>query len=135
MRHHILTSHRITRVKCPYCLKYFDSVTALMCHCESRGSKCMINKTEDFNIFLDKLTGGFLSVEEKVRPDHLENETKMVMNPERGRLEPYTPPTATYLKFSSTKPVDWAEPKRIAAQIGGGSASGTFNYNNQRSRW
>ncbi|KAJ4305810.1 hypothetical protein N0V90_001342 [Kalmusia sp. IMI 367209] len=135
MRQHILVSHRVTRVKCPYCLKYFDSVTALMCHCESRGSKCMINKTEDFNIFLDKLTGGFLSVEEKIRPDHLENETKMIANPDTGRMEPYTPPTATYLKFSATKPVDWREPEKVAAQIGGGSAAGTFNYKNQLSRW
>ncbi|KAL1592824.1 hypothetical protein SLS60_011240 [Paraconiothyrium brasiliense] len=135
MRDHILVAHRVSRAKCPYCLKYFDSVTALMCHCQSRGSKCQINKADDFGKFLDTLTGGFLTVKEKVRPDYIQNETVEVWNSEAQEMEKYTPPTMKYLEFTSSKPMDWKEPTRVAAQIGGGSTSDTFNYKNQQSRW
>lgn len=135
MRDHILLSHRVSRAKCPYCLKYFDSVTALMCHCQSRGSRCLINKTDDFGVFLNKLTGGFLSVEEKVRPDHIQNETVEVRDAETGEMVKYTPPVAKYLEYTASKPADWQEPTKVAAQIGGGSASGTFKYKNQEARW
>jgi hypothetical protein len=135
MRDHILVAHRISRAKCPYCLKYFDSVTALMSHCQSRGSRCQVNKADDFGEFLNRLTGGFLSVEEKVRPDYIQNETVEVRNPETQEMEKYTPPTVTYLEYTSSKPMDWKEPTKVAGQIGGGSTSGTFNYRNQQSRW
>ncbi|KAF2643819.1 hypothetical protein P280DRAFT_466555 [Massarina eburnea CBS 473.64] len=132
MNNHILTTHRIKRMKCPSCLKYFNTVTALMCHCESRGSRCTINKAYDFNIFLDKITGGFLSVDEKTRPDHLHNPTVWIRNMENKEIEQYTPPTASYLQYTSSKPVDWKEPKKVAAQIGRGDA---FEYNGQLSKW
>ena len=115
---HILEDHRITRVNCPSCLKYFKSVTALVCHCESRGSKCQISKADDFSLFLDKLTGGFLTVEEKTRPDFLNNPTVTVKNAETGKLENYTPPTASYLQYSVTKPSDWKERAKTVT-IGG----------------
>jgi hypothetical protein len=94
------------------CLKYFKSATALMSHCESRGARCEINKTDDFNIFLDRLSGGFLGVEEKTRPDHLNNPTALVQNEETGRLECYKPPVASYLQYQVTTPPDWKEPVR-----------------------
>lgn len=119
-----MDEHRISKMKCPYCLKHYKSATALVAHCESRGSRCQINKADDFGTFLDRLTGGFLGVEEKVRPDHLYNPTVVVANPETGRLEKYRPPTATYLQYSVTKPVDWKEREdkqpKVAYQIGGG---------------
>ncbi|KAF2452086.1 hypothetical protein P171DRAFT_479096 [Karstenula rhodostoma CBS 690.94] len=135
LRDHILVDHRVSRAKCPYCLKYFDSITALMGHCQSRGSKCQINKADDFGKFLNRLTGGFLSVEEKVRPDYIQNETVNVWNPETREMEKYTPPTVKYLEYTTSKPMDWKEPTKVAAQIGGGSTSGTFNYRNQQARW
>ena len=123
---HINSDHRLTRMKCPSCLKYFNSVTALMAHCESRGAKCQINKADNFNIFLDRLSGGFLGVDEKIRPDHLNNPTVMTTNAETGRLEPYRPPVASYLQYMVTKPPDWKEPSRAGVQIG---------FATQQSQW
>lgn len=116
---HILNDHRITHMKCPMCLKYFKSATALMSHCESRGAKCQINKADDFNMFLDRISGGFLGVCEKIRPDHVNNPVSLIQDPETGRMEKYKPPTATYLQYEVTTPPDWKEPVKHAAQIGG----------------
>ncbi|KAF3046966.1 hypothetical protein E8E12_009613 [Didymella heteroderae] len=115
---HINSDHRLARMKCPSCLKYFKSATALMAHCESRGSKCQINKADDFNIFLDRISGGFLGVDERTRPDHLNNPTVMLMNADTGRLEKYKPPVATYLQYMVTKPPDWKEPTKAGVQPG-----------------
>lgn len=104
-------------MKCPTCLKYYKSATALMAHCESRGAKCSISKAEDFNIFLDRISGGFLGVEEQTRPDHLNNPTIMRTHPETGRMEKYSPPVATYLQYVVTMPPDWKEPLKTL-QIG-----------------
>jgi hypothetical protein len=106
-------------MKCPTCLKYFKSATALMAHCESRGAKCQINKATDFNIFLDRISGGFLGVEEKIRPDHLNNPTVLLHDSATGHMERYKPPVATYLQYVVTKPPDWKEPARGGVQIGG----------------
>jgi hypothetical protein len=118
LNHHITNDHRIERMKCPTCLKYFKSATALMAHCESHGAKCEINKAEDFNIFLDRMSGGFLAVEEKVRPDHLNNPSVIKINEVTGRPEPYQPPVANYLQYAVTKPPDWKEPEQQTV-IGG----------------
>ncbi|KAH5047925.1 hypothetical protein HBI23_230290 [Parastagonospora nodorum] len=117
-RRHIMEDHRITRMKCPMCLKYFKSATALMAHCESRGARCEINKADDFSIFLDRISGGFLGVQEKTRPDHLNNPSTLLHNEETGRMEHYRPPVANYLQYSVTKPPDWKEPVRSTV-IGG----------------
>jgi hypothetical protein len=114
-----MEDHRITRMKCPMCLKYFKSAAALMAHCESRGAKCQINKADDFNIFLDRLSGGFLGVEEKTRPDHLNNPTVFLPDEDTGRIEKYTPPVASYLQYMVTKPPDWKEPDRAVKVTGG----------------
>lgn len=106
-----------------------------MCHCQSRGSKCQVNKADDYGKFLNRLTGGFLSVTEKVRPDYIQNETVMTYNSETGELEKYTPPTVKYLEYTSSKPVDWKEPVKVAAQFGGGLTSSTFDYKNEKARW
>ncbi|KAF2122860.1 hypothetical protein BDV96DRAFT_9122 [Lophiotrema nucula] len=107
LNRHILKDHRIATIKCPCCHKEYKSATALVAHCESRGAKCQINKADDFNKFLDRLTGGFLSVEEKIRPDHLKNPSVPIQNPESGRVDIYTPPTATYLQYEASMPAAW----------------------------
>jgi hypothetical protein len=89
-----------------------------MCHCESRGSRCHINKADDFSIFLDRLTGGFLSVQEKTRPEFLHNPTVSVRNIETGKMELYRPPTASYLQYEATTPADWKK-KAATLKIGG----------------
>ncbi|KAF3009877.1 hypothetical protein E8E13_010738 [Curvularia kusanoi] len=114
---HIRIDHRLGRTKCPACLKYFNSSTALMTHCESRGSKCQINKCDDFNLFLDRLSGGFLAVSEETRPDHINNPSVMITNPNTGRVERYTPPRASYLQYKVTTPPDWKEPAKVT-QVG-----------------
>ncbi|KAF2029242.1 hypothetical protein EK21DRAFT_113137 [Setomelanomma holmii] len=119
LSNHINHDHRIARMKCPMCLKYFKSATALMAHCESRGARCEINKTDDFGVFLDRLSGGFLGVEEKVRPDHLNNPSALVHNTETGRMERYVPPKASYLQYMVTKPPDWKEPVTTTKVVGG----------------
>ncbi len=126
LNQHINKDHRLTRQKCPSCLKYFRSATALMSHCESRGAKCQINKADNFNIFLDRLSGGFLSVNEKIRPDHLNNPTLMITDQDTGRVERYKPPVASYLQYMVTKPPDWKEPTKTGVQIGFGM---------QKSQW
>ena len=105
-------------MKCPKCLKNFKSCTALMSHCESRGSKCTINKADDFNVFLDRLTGGFLGVKEETRPEFLQNPSVVVTNPLTGRVERYTPPVASYLQYAVTRPVDYKQPVETT-RIGG----------------
>ncbi|KAG9194123.1 hypothetical protein G6011_04158 [Alternaria panax] len=116
---HILADHRITRMKCPKCLKYFNSATALMAHCESRGARCSISHADDFALFLDKMSGGFLGVQEKVRPDHLNTRPTMLRNAETGHMEMYKPPVASYLQYTVTTPPDWKDPVRSTVQIGG----------------
>lgn len=119
LNNHITEDHRIARMKCPTCLKYFKSATALMAHCESRGAKCEINKADDYNIFLDRMSGGFLAVQEKIRPDHLNNPAVLLKNPVKDRPPvPYQPPVASYLQYTVTTPPDWKEPERHTV-IGG----------------
>ncbi|KAH7132534.1 hypothetical protein B0J11DRAFT_601147, partial [Dendryphion nanum] len=118
LANHIRYEHRITRMRCPTCLKQFNSATALVSHCESHASKCPINQSDDFGTFLDRLTGGFLSVKEKIRPDHMHNPAVLVRNPITRRLEPYHPPQASYLQYTVTKPPDYKEPRKTT-EIGG----------------
>jgi hypothetical protein len=119
-----MDEHRISKMRCPVCLKHYKSCAALVSHCESRGSKCFINKTENFATFLDRITGGFLGVRERIRPEFINNPTVMVVNPETGKLEKYQPPTATYLQYEVTKPADWKEPVKKGAyyRVGGGGS-------------
>jgi len=106
-------------MKCPKCLKYFKSATALMAHCESRGARCNINQTDNFNNFLDRMSGGFLGVKEKIRPDHLDTRSVMIQNSETGHMELYKPPVASYLQYEVTTPPDWKDPVRQGVTIGG----------------
>ena len=122
---HIGADHCMVRAKCPVCLKYFNSSTALMSHCENRGGKCVVNRTDEFGIFIDRITGGFLAVTEEIRPDHLNNPSVMITNSATGRVEPYTPPRASYLQYKVTTPPDWKEPTK-SYQVGSGV---------QRSQW
>ncbi|KAF2470105.1 uncharacterized protein BDR25DRAFT_262767 [Lindgomyces ingoldianus] len=121
---HIMDDHRITTMRCPSCLKKYRSATALVAHCESRSSKCRVSQAEDFNVFLDRLTGGFLSVDEKTRPEFIYNPTVTFRNSETGVVERYKPPTASYLQYETTKPADWKEPERkTGCTIGGGGGN------------
>ncbi|KAF2867630.1 hypothetical protein BDV95DRAFT_631007 [Massariosphaeria phaeospora] len=129
LNRHIIQDHRITRVKCPGCCKPFRSVTALMAHCESRGSRCSVNKAYDYGMFVDKLSGGFLGVVEKIRPDHLNNKSVLLTNKETGRPEFYTPPVASYLQYEVTKPADYKEPAQKRVEAAPANKGHTFGVN------
>ena len=120
LNRHIMDDHRVRKMKCPTCLKYFDSVYRWVAHCESRGSKCPINKSDDFGAFLNKATGGFLSLDEKIRPDHLHNHSKMIHDPETGRMQKFRPYQAKYLQYFATKPPGFEEKTAEFTRIGGG---------------
>jgi hypothetical protein len=104
-------SHRMTRMQCPMCMRFFKHATALMAHCEGQASNCDIRSADDYGIHLDRMSGGFLAVDDKVRPDHLHNPAVMVNNPETGTTERYRAPVASYLQYTVTKPPDWKEPE------------------------
>ncbi|KAF2740138.1 hypothetical protein EJ04DRAFT_482870 [Polyplosphaeria fusca] len=110
LNRHIMNDHRITKMRCPHCLNQFKSCTALVTHCESSKSKCGISRTEDFGVFLDRLTGGFVTVKEKTRPEFVHNPVIKFFNTETNRIEVYQPTTAKYLQYSSTTPADFAPP-------------------------
>jgi hypothetical protein len=118
---HIMNDHRVTRIKCPMCLKSYPTVGSLIAHCESRGMNCQINKADDYNIFLDRITGGFLGVREQIHPEHLNNPTVLITNQQTGRIEKFTPPVAIYLQYYVTTPPDWKEP--VKATVVGGTPS------------
>lgn len=102
-----------------------------MSHCESSSSRCTINKAEDFNLFLDKLSGGFLGVEEKIRPDHTHNPSVQIKDAETDSVQWYTPPAASYLQFTATKPVDLKCAKKAIINVSGG---GNMNNVNEQRR-
>lgn len=120
---HITGEHRLHRINCARCLKYFDSITALVRHCETPNSRCNVREATDFNMFLDRITGGFLTVEEITRPEFLHNPSVRITDPDTGKRQEYTPPNATMLQFKSAIPPDWNAPRKVAAQIGGGDTN------------
>ncbi|KAF2278798.1 uncharacterized protein EI97DRAFT_431044 [Westerdykella ornata] len=122
LSNHIISDHRIIRMRCPSCLKLFQSCSALVGHCASSTTKCRIRKADNFGTFLDRLTGGFLGVEEEIRPDHKDQQyTFVVENPYTKQPEKYQPTVATYLKYTSTKPAAFKEPESTII-IGGPSS-------------
>lgn len=117
---HILKDHRAIRMSCPRCMKHFNSATALMAHCDSVNARCQINQAEDYNLFLDRISGGFLSVDEKIRPDHRDTKPVLLCNEQTGHMEIYKPPTANFLEYEVTTPPDWKDPEGLkSVQIGG----------------
>ena len=107
-------------MRCPRCLDSFRSCTALVAHCESGSRKCTIRTADDYGTFLDRLTGGFLGVREKIRPDHLNNTPIMLSDPRTARLEVYKPPVVRYLKYEVTMPSDLeTRDEKVALRLGG----------------
>lgn len=118
---HIIEEHKIKAMQCPKCFRSFKSCTGLVAHCESTTSRCTINRNPDFAIYLDNLTGGFLNVEEKIRPDHLHNPTIMVkLRPDEPPV-PWKYPEVQYLQFEPSNPPDYKKPEeKKVVEIGGG---------------
>lgn len=61
-----------------------------------------------------------MSLEEKIRPDHLKNPAVMITNAETSRVEKFRPPQAKYLQYYATKPPGFEEKTADSIRIGGG---------------
>ncbi|KAK5993942.1 hypothetical protein PT974_07380 [Cladobotryum mycophilum] len=56
-------AHGDKTYRCPHCFKEFKSLTAITQHAESNGNRCRIRDTENYNAYLDQLTGGIIDVQ------------------------------------------------------------------------
>ncbi|ERS95738.1 hypothetical protein HMPREF1624_07813 [Sporothrix schenckii ATCC 58251] len=52
------TAHSKVRVQCPSCFVLFETVNALMQHCESQSSRCQFRESDDYIPFLNILSAG-----------------------------------------------------------------------------
>jgi hypothetical protein len=53
-------AHMEEKLRCPGCLRQFNSATALVQHAESQAIKCNIRKTSEYRQAVDQITGGFV---------------------------------------------------------------------------
>lgn len=60
LRHHCLTTHKITAYRCPSCLREFKDLGSLVRHCESASTRCGVRQTRNYAKFMDQITGGYV---------------------------------------------------------------------------
>ncbi|KAI9827347.1 MAG: hypothetical protein M1819_006989 [Sarea resinae] len=48
------------KLRCPCCLRLFDTATALIQHCETATSRCRINQSDKYGVAIDQFSGGLL---------------------------------------------------------------------------
>lgn len=71
LRNHLKSpAHSHVRYQCPSCLQFFGSATALTAHSESQSRRCHIRDTDDYNQYLDQLTGGIAEARGRHDADH-----------------------------------------------------------------
>lgn len=56
------TAHSKVRVQCPSCFDLFETVNALMQHCESQSSRCQFRESDDYIPFLNILSAGVAEI-------------------------------------------------------------------------
>ncbi|KAL1895181.1 hypothetical protein Sste5346_005326 [Sporothrix stenoceras] len=56
------TAHSKVRVQCPSCFDLFETVNALMQHCESQSNRCQFRESDDFIPFLNILSAGVAEI-------------------------------------------------------------------------
>ncbi|KAH8805691.1 hypothetical protein F5884DRAFT_755254 [Xylogone sp. PMI_703] len=69
-------AHLNEKLRCPNCLDYFASSTALTQHCESQGVRCRIREAGNYNSTVDEITIGM----GKVAGLHVDNTIKYAIN-------------------------------------------------------
>lgn len=69
MAHLKSTAHGDTTYRCPYCLRIFKSLTAMVSHAESQGTFCQIRKTKEYSAYMDQLSAGLVDVAETPHED------------------------------------------------------------------
>lgn len=53
-------AHMKTKLRCPGCLRQYQSATALVQHAESQAVKCQIRDSQEYKLAVDQITGGFV---------------------------------------------------------------------------
>ncbi|KJZ80426.1 hypothetical protein HIM_00276 [Hirsutella minnesotensis 3608] len=56
-------AHDDTNYQCPYCLKNFKTLTAIVSHAEQSSVKCHMRDSENYDAFIHQLTGGIAEVD------------------------------------------------------------------------
>lgn len=69
LMNHLSNDHEAKVTKCPMCQKKFETLYALMAHCEAINSRCHIRYSKTYNEFINNLTGGFVNAAVKGRDD------------------------------------------------------------------
>ena len=82
---HLRKVHILPPISCSGCSKRFDTVQALVSHCEAsnRGSKCPVARGKNYGKILDEITGGFLDVERVAGVDKLVGYTETDKKPNK----------------------------------------------------
>ncbi|KAE8441598.1 hypothetical protein EG329_004647 [Mollisiaceae sp. DMI_Dod_QoI] len=70
------TAHRIDKLQCTKCLRYYASATALTQHMESQGVRCKVRESVSYNTVVDEVTGGVALASGR----HRDNTVKYVVN-------------------------------------------------------
>jgi hypothetical protein len=53
-------AHMDAKLRCPACLRQYQSATALVQHAESQAIKCQIRESVEYKTAVDQITGGFV---------------------------------------------------------------------------
>ncbi|KAF2102392.1 hypothetical protein NA57DRAFT_71391 [Rhizodiscina lignyota] len=67
--HHLRTTHRLIELRCNICLKIFTTTYGLIGHCEAANGRCQVARSKNFGVFIDMISGGFLTAKTVVRDD------------------------------------------------------------------
>lgn len=57
------------KLRCPGCLRRFQSATALVQHAESQAVKCQIRDSNEFKAAIHQITGGFVDTAGRHKDD------------------------------------------------------------------
>jgi hypothetical protein len=61
---HLRSSAHMTKsVRCPRCLRHFADNFSLAQHAESQSLRCRLRESDDYGLFVDKLTGGIADLD------------------------------------------------------------------------
>ncbi|KAF4589619.1 Zinc finger, C2H2 [Ophiocordyceps camponoti-floridani] len=55
-------AHAVKRYHCPYCHRRFPTLTSIVAHAEQSSSRCHIRDSDNYDAWIDQLTGGVLDV-------------------------------------------------------------------------
>ncbi|KAK8249167.1 hypothetical protein IWZ00DRAFT_574234 [Phyllosticta capitalensis] len=109
MTEHLQGKHIITQVRCPTCLKLFDSCSSMLAHCENPGSECHVARTREYYKVVDLYSGGFLKAVDARRDDITAEDMMDRRDPDNEKkILPGTGLNDGYIKYIATVPHDWA---------------------------